>query len=79
MIKVWDWSRSDRHGNPTLARVSRAVPSHMRPTPATALAVTDTKVKDFNYYIAFGSVHNIYDKQWVFTNLCDKSALSKLI
>ncbi|CAB3246901.1 unnamed protein product [Arctia plantaginis] len=43
LIKVWDWSRSDRHGNPTLARVSRAVPSHMRPTPATALAVHENK------------------------------------
>lgn len=43
LIKVWDWSRSDRHGNPTCARVSRAVPSHMRPTPATALAVHDNK------------------------------------
>lgn len=43
LIKVWDWSRSDRHGNPTCTRVSRAVPSHMRPTPATALAVHDNK------------------------------------
>ncbi|KAJ8712181.1 hypothetical protein PYW07_005023 [Mythimna separata] len=43
LIKVWDWSRSDRHGNPTCARVSRAVPSHMRPTPATALAVHENK------------------------------------
>ncbi|CAH2043350.1 unnamed protein product, partial [Iphiclides podalirius] len=37
LIKVWDWSRNDRH--PNCCRVSRAVPSHMRPTPATALAV----------------------------------------
>ncbi|KPJ02358.1 Vacuolar protein sorting-associated protein 11-like [Papilio xuthus] len=36
-IKVWDWSRSDR--DPTCTRVSRAVPSHLRATPATALAV----------------------------------------
>ncbi|XP_075980170.1 vacuolar protein sorting 11 [Anticarsia gemmatalis] len=44
LIKVWDLSRNDRHGNPTCARVSRAVPSnHMRPTPATALAVHDNK------------------------------------
>ncbi|XP_026736012.1 vacuolar protein sorting-associated protein 11 homolog [Trichoplusia ni] len=43
LIRVWDWSRSDRHGNPTCTRVSRAVPSHMRPTPATALAVHDNK------------------------------------
>ncbi|XP_028167464.1 vacuolar protein sorting-associated protein 11 homolog [Ostrinia furnacalis] len=43
LIKVWDWSRSDRHGNPTCVRVSRAVPSHMRPTPATALQVHDNK------------------------------------
>ncbi|XP_013140949.1 PREDICTED: vacuolar protein sorting-associated protein 11 homolog [Papilio polytes] len=37
MIKVWDWSRNDR--DPTCTRVSRAVPSHLRATPATALAV----------------------------------------
>ncbi|XP_068617562.1 vacuolar protein sorting-associated protein 11 homolog [Battus philenor] len=37
LIKVWDWSRNDRH--PSCSRVSRAVPSHLRPTPATALAV----------------------------------------
>ncbi|KAI5637569.1 hypothetical protein NE865_09702 [Phthorimaea operculella] len=43
LIKVWDWSRSDRHGNPICVRMSRAVPSHMRPTPATALAIHDNK------------------------------------
>ncbi|XP_072944579.1 vacuolar protein sorting-associated protein 11 homolog [Epargyreus clarus] len=43
LVKVWDWSRTDRHGNPQCARVSRAVPSHMRPTPATALAVHENK------------------------------------
>ncbi|XP_059057678.1 vacuolar protein sorting-associated protein 11 homolog [Achroia grisella] len=43
LIKVWDWSRTDRHGNPKCVRVCRAVPSHMRPTPATALAVNDNK------------------------------------
>ncbi|XP_022822921.1 vacuolar protein sorting-associated protein 11 homolog [Spodoptera litura] len=43
LIKVWDWSRRDRHGNPTCTRVSRAVPSHMKPTPATALAVHENK------------------------------------
>ncbi|XP_026321617.1 vacuolar protein sorting-associated protein 11 homolog [Hyposmocoma kahamanoa] len=43
LIKVWDWSRSDRHGNPICVRVSRAVPSHMRSTPTTALAVHDNK------------------------------------
>ncbi|CAH4030160.1 unnamed protein product [Pieris brassicae] len=43
LIKVWDWSRVDRHGNPKCVRTSRAVPSHMFPTPATALAVHDNK------------------------------------
>ncbi|XP_063625804.1 vacuolar protein sorting-associated protein 11 homolog [Cydia splendana] len=43
LVKVWDWSRRDRHDNPTCVRVSRAVPSHMRATPATALAVHDNK------------------------------------
>ncbi|KAM3965678.1 vacuolar protein sorting 11 isoform 2-T2 [Aphomia sociella] len=43
LIKVWDWSRTDRHGNPKCVRVCRAVPSHMRPTPATALAVHENK------------------------------------
>ncbi|XP_053611188.1 vacuolar protein sorting-associated protein 11 homolog [Plodia interpunctella] len=43
MIKVWDWSRMDRHGNPKCVRVCRAVPSHMHPTPATALAVHENK------------------------------------
>ncbi|GBP28433.1 Vacuolar protein sorting-associated protein 11 homolog [Eumeta japonica] len=43
LVKVWDWSRSDRHGNPTCVRLNRAVPSHMRPTAATALAVHDNK------------------------------------
>ncbi|CAK1586787.1 unnamed protein product [Parnassius mnemosyne] len=37
LIKVWDWSRNDRH--PSCSYLSRAVPSHMRPTLATALAV----------------------------------------
>lgn len=44
LIKVWDWSRVDRHGNPQCVRTSRAVPSHMYPTQATALAVHDNKV-----------------------------------
>ncbi|XP_073961972.1 vacuolar protein sorting-associated protein 11 homolog [Choristoneura fumiferana] len=43
LIKVWDWGRKDRHGNPICVRMSRAVPSHMRPTPATALAVHENK------------------------------------
>ncbi|XP_034834657.1 vacuolar protein sorting-associated protein 11 homolog [Maniola hyperantus] len=43
LIKVWDWSRMDRHGNPKCVRTSRAVPSHMYPTQATALAVHDNK------------------------------------
>ncbi|XP_047535225.1 vacuolar protein sorting-associated protein 11 homolog [Vanessa atalanta] len=43
LIKVWDWSRVDRHGNPQCVRTSRAVPSHMYPTQATALAVHDNK------------------------------------
>ncbi|XP_060804733.1 vacuolar protein sorting-associated protein 11 homolog [Amyelois transitella] len=43
MIKVWDWSRTDRHGNPKCVRVCRVVPSHMHPTPATALAVHENK------------------------------------
>ncbi|XP_052743338.1 vacuolar protein sorting-associated protein 11 homolog [Bicyclus anynana] len=43
LIKVWDWSRVDRHGNPKCVRTSRAVPSHMYPTQATALAVHDNK------------------------------------
>lgn len=44
MIKVWDWSRTDRHSNPINVRTSRAVPSHLRSTPATALAVHENKV-----------------------------------
>ncbi|CAK1555893.1 unnamed protein product [Leptosia nina] len=43
LIKVWDWSRVDRHGNPKCVKTSRAVPSHMFPTPATALAVHENK------------------------------------
>ncbi|CAH0720431.1 unnamed protein product, partial [Brenthis ino] len=43
LIKVWDWSRVDRHGNPQCVRTSRAVPSHMYPTQATSLAVHDNK------------------------------------
>ncbi|KAG6447658.1 hypothetical protein O3G_MSEX005084 [Manduca sexta] len=43
LIKVWDWSRTDRHKNPMCLRVSRAVPSNLQPTPATALAVNDNK------------------------------------
>ncbi|XP_041982097.1 vacuolar protein sorting-associated protein 11 homolog [Aricia agestis] len=43
LIKVWDWSRVDKHGNPKCVRTSRAVPSHMYPTAATALAVHDNK------------------------------------
>lgn len=43
ILKVWDWSRTDRHGNPACVRVCRAVPSHMRPTQATALALHDNK------------------------------------
>ncbi|KAJ0174764.1 hypothetical protein K1T71_009872 [Dendrolimus kikuchii] len=42
-IKVWDWSRTDRHKNLLCVKVLPAVPSHMRPTPATALAVHDNK------------------------------------
>ncbi|XP_028040568.1 vacuolar protein sorting-associated protein 11 homolog [Bombyx mandarina] len=43
LIKVWDLSRTDRHGNPICVRVSRAVPSHMRPMHVTALAVHENK------------------------------------
>ncbi|KAG7312382.1 hypothetical protein JYU34_001870 [Plutella xylostella] len=43
MLKVWDWSRTARHGGPACVRASRAVPSHMRATPATALAVHQNK------------------------------------
>lgn len=42
-IKVWDWSRTDRHGNPILAHISRAVPSHLRPTMSSALAIHENK------------------------------------
>ncbi|XP_048481068.1 vacuolar protein sorting-associated protein 11 homolog isoform X1 [Plutella xylostella] len=43
MLKVWDWSRTARHGGLACVLASRAVPSHMRATPATALAVHQNK------------------------------------
>lgn len=43
LIKVWDWSRADRQKNPLSVKICRAVPSHMRPTPTTALAVHENK------------------------------------
>ncbi|CAG9564964.1 unnamed protein product [Danaus chrysippus] len=43
LIKVWDWSRVDRHGNPQCVRTARAMPSHGHNVQATALAVHDNK------------------------------------
>lgn len=78
ILKVWDGARQDRQGNPLCVRIARAVPSHLRSTPATALAVHDNKVIILDvvpFILLFLYVHTYtfcfeFQKFLVLKNLC---------
>ncbi|XP_077990077.1 vacuolar protein sorting-associated protein 11 homolog [Glandiceps talaboti] len=42
LIKVWNLDKVDKMGNPTCCRLSRAIPSSNKPTPVSAICVSET-------------------------------------